>query len=303
MFCKLHRKAFSTLYSPGRVLKTPSIIRDLHKCAAVREKWQNPFSVCGRVLPQNYHHCRTSVHVVSVSLCRSHTFLLQNHNPIFTSHIHCGSVCGKVEYFLGHKVKQPKKDPILKYSEVILIDANNKNLGVMNSRTALGLAEGQGLKVIMVKSNQEKLDREKPFSEKSDRDKTMPIFKVVSSKTLYEQKKAQKREKNKKIPQNIIKEIRISTKIEDHDMETKMRYVRRVLEEGYSLRVIAELRMKGKWLPPDEFNEEKKKKEKLLDSMEERLTGMAVRIKGKSKQIDVVSAVFRPVSTTVTKDQ
>ena len=46
----------------------------------------------------------------------------------------------------------------------------------------------------------------------------------------------EKREKKKQKPRRL-KEIRLSTRIDDHDFETKLRHIRRFLEDDYKVRI------------------------------------------------------------------
>ena len=111
------------------------------------------------------------------------------------------------EYIRGHIRGPSKKNPILKFRRVVLIDERGTNLGEMDSDVALGVAEGRGFKVMPVKSGGEESSSLSP-----------PFFRIVSQQSVYEEKKAKKRAK-KMVPHDILKEVKIGTKITEHDLE------------------------------------------------------------------------------------
>lgn len=73
---------------------------------------------------------------------------------------------------------------------------------------------------------------------------TPPVCKIMDfGKFRYEQQKRDK-EAKKKQKQVVLKEVRLSLKIEKHDLETKMKNAQRFLEEGDKVKVA--LRLKGR---------------------------------------------------------
>lgn len=78
-----------------------------------------------------------------------------------------------------------------------------------------------------------------------------PVCKIMDyGKFRYEQQKRDK-EAKKKQKQVTVKEVRLSLKIEQHDMETKVNNARRFLEEGDKVK--AALRMRGRELSNTEM--------------------------------------------------
>ena len=111
--------------------------------------------------------------------------------------------------------------------ELRVIDANGEQAGIMLFEAALSLAERQGLDLVLISPNA-----------------NPPVAKVMDfGKYRFDQ---QKREKEAKKKQKIIevKEIRLSTFIEKHDLEIKGNMAKKFLNEGDKLKV--SLRFKGR---------------------------------------------------------
>jgi translation initiation factor IF-3 len=112
-------------------------------------------------------------------------------------------------------------------NELRVIDANGEQAGIMLLETALSLADRQGFDLVLISPNADP-----------------PVAKVMDyGKYRYDQ---QKREKEAKKKQKIIevKEIRLSTFIEQHDLEGKGMMAKKFLTEGDKLKV--SLRFKGR---------------------------------------------------------
>ena len=78
------------------------------------------------------------------------------------------------------KIQSTKLTPIKRHRRVVLIDENGKNLGEMESKIALGLAQGHGLTVTEVKD--------------SGLGGKLPVFKMISKRELEGQKSSGKAE-------------------------------------------------------------------------------------------------------------
>ena len=191
---------------------------------------------------------------------------------------------GKVEYVAGDSVRKPKLNPILKQDVVILIDEEGKNLGRMDSKMALGMAEGRGFKVEHV-GNQRK-----PVNNSID--ENVPVFKMAGI-TAHDESQSNKKNLRKSSSE-VVKEIHFGTKITDHDKLNKLRYVVDVLERGKSVRVFSEVRAKGKWMSSEVYEEELKMRETILDNVEEHLKGIGVREKELKAKGKMIFAHFKP---------
>lgn len=179
-----------------------------------------------------------------------------------TSNLHTSSASAEVNWRREHRLPKRKKHPMLKYQRVVLIDSNGVNLGEMDSMTALGMVEGQGLEAVQVKMDQRGTDTG-----------PCPIFKMLSRKEVFDNKKAQQKLR-KKNPHDVIKELKIRPQISDHDMAVKMKGMRMFLAKGNRVKV----RVGGKVrrLTPDLVKEEFRKREGVLDSVKKKLFGEAL---------------------------
>jgi len=135
----------------------------------------------------------------------------------------------EVFLILYNNAKPVKKDttPIndeIRVREVLLIGADGQQYGKMPTRQALGIAQDQGLDLVMVAPNG-----------------NPPVCKLMDySKFRYEQqRKAREARKNQKIVE--LKEIRLTAVIDTHDFETKLRNGVKFLEKGDKLKVSVRL--------------------------------------------------------------
>ena len=101
----------------------------------------------------------------------------------------------------------------IRASQVRLIDAEGKQIGVVTLSEALGAARAAQLDLVEVASTV------KP-----------PVCKIMDyARYKYEQEKKE-REAKKKSHIVHLKEIKMSSKIEEHDYQTKLNHLRRFLE-------------------------------------------------------------------------
>lgn len=104
----------------------------------------------------------------------------------------------------------------IRVPEVRVIDDQGEQLGVMSSQDALNLAKSKGLDLVEV------APAAKP-----------PVCKVLDfNKYKYQQKKREKKQRRSE-----LKELRFTTQIQDHDLNTKVRRMRKFLEQGDKVRV------------------------------------------------------------------
>jgi translation initiation factor IF-3 len=103
----------------------------------------------------------------------------------------------------------------IRVREVRLIGADGENVGTVPTRTALQMAHEKGLDLVEVAP-----------------DAHPPVCRIMDfGKFKYEQAKREK-EAKKKLHQVEVKEIRLRPKIEKHDLETKLKFVREFIDEG-----------------------------------------------------------------------
>lgn len=136
------------------------------------------------------------------------------------------------QYMEGRTISRDSKDnrPIneeIRAKEVRVIDANGEMRGIMSIRDALALAEESNLDLVAVSPNA-----------------NPPVCKILDyGKFRYElQKKDKQNKKNQKMTE--VKEIRLSTFIEDHDIQVKANTATKFLKDGDKVKV--SLRFRGR---------------------------------------------------------
>jgi translation initiation factor IF-3 len=106
-----------------------------------------------------------------------------------------------------------------------LIDADGKQLGVMDVQKARELADTSGLDLVEVSP-----------------DARPPVCKILDfGKYRFEQSKKIK-ESKKKQKVVLTKEIRLRPKIEEHDFNTKLRQTMGFLQKGYKVKLSVRFR-------------------------------------------------------------
>ncbi len=109
--------------------------------------------------------------------------------------------------------------------EIRVVDANGGQLGVMATRTALDMAMGQDLDLVMIAPQA-----------------SPPVCRIMDyGKYCFEQQKREKEQrKNQKTVE--VKEIQLSCKIEENDINTKANHARRFLADGNKIKVVVRFR-------------------------------------------------------------
>lgn len=108
----------------------------------------------------------------------------------------------------------------IRVPEVRLIDEDGGQVGVVPTKEALARAEEQGLDLVEVAPTA------KP-----------PVCRIMDfGKYLYEQRKRQK-EARKGQTGGLVKEIKISSKIEAHDIDFKISHIKKFLEQKNRVKV------------------------------------------------------------------
>ena len=115
----------------------------------------------------------------------------------------------------------------IRAKEMRVISADGEQLGIMSREEALGLAEEKNLDLVCIAPKAEP-----------------PVCKILDyGKFKYDQQKKEK-EAKKKQHTTQIKEIRLSTFIEDHDIMVKAKTGAKFLRDGNKLKV--SLRFRGR---------------------------------------------------------
>ncbi len=116
----------------------------------------------------------------------------------------------------------------IRIAEVRLIDEAGKQLGVMPTRQALIFAQERGLDLVEVAPGSRP-----PVCRLMDYGK----FRYEATRREREARKAQRSKTT-----NELREVRLEGRIGDHDLETKIRQVKRLLGEGSKVRVSVRFR-------------------------------------------------------------
>ncbi|MEO0096662.1 MAG: translation initiation factor IF-3 [candidate division WOR-3 bacterium] len=113
----------------------------------------------------------------------------------------------------------------IKALKVRVIDENRKNLGIMLTKEALKLAREKNLDLVEIVSNA-----------------SPPVCYIIDyGKFKYEQQQKEK-ELKKKQQSSVLKEVRLSPKINEHDYQTKLNQIKEFLEAKQRVRVTIMMR-------------------------------------------------------------
>jgi translation initiation factor IF-3 len=103
---------------------------------------------------------------------------------------------------------------------VRVVDQNGEQLGILETAVALKKAEEVGLDLVEVAATA------KP-----------PVCRIMDFGKYKYQKKKRQQEAKKKATVIHIKEIKIRPKTDEHDFQTKMKHLKRFIEEGDKVKV------------------------------------------------------------------
>lgn len=113
----------------------------------------------------------------------------------------------------------------IRVPEIRVIDENGEQLGVLRTREALAIAKQRSLDLVEVAPTAQP-----------------PVCRIMDyGKYRYEQtKKERDARKNQKVIE--VKEVRLTPKIDDHDLETKARQARGFVEDGHKVKLSVKFR-------------------------------------------------------------
>jgi translation initiation factor IF-3 len=114
----------------------------------------------------------------------------------------------------------------IKFSPVIVIDKDGKNLGPLPLQRARDIAMEDGLDLVEIAPNA------RP-----------PVCRVMDfGKFKFDQKVKEKKQKKKQQKQSQIKEIRLSPSIHEHDIDTKIKAAAKFLSSGQKVNIRLEFK-------------------------------------------------------------
>lgn len=149
------------------------------------------------------------------------------------------------------KENLPRKERVneqIRLPEVQLIDAEGNNHGTISSDRAREMAREVGMDLVEINPSSRP-----PICKIMDYGK----FKYQQSKKLHDSKKKQHQAK--------LKEIRLTPKTEEHDLQTKIRQIREFLEDGDKVQI--SIKFTGREIVHKELGEEQLKR--LVDSVQD----------------------------------
>lgn len=114
----------------------------------------------------------------------------------------------------------------IKFSPVIVIDKDGKNLGQLPLQRAKDIALEDGLDLVEIAPNS------RP-----------PVCRIMDfGKFKFEQKVKEKKQKKKQQKQSQTKEVRLSPSIQEHDIDTKFKSASKFLAAGQKVNVKLEFK-------------------------------------------------------------
>jgi len=121
--------------------------------------------------------------------------------------------------------------------EVRVIDADGKQVGILPLKEAMKIAEEKGLDLVEVAPNSQP-----------------PVCRVMNyGKYKYQQnKRIQEARKHQTLIH--VKEVKVRPRTEEHDFQTKLRHVKRFLDEGNKVKI--SILFRGREIAHPEFGKE-----------------------------------------------
>lgn len=132
-------------------------------------------------------------------------------------------------------------DPIMneniRAKQVRIVGPTGKQGGVIDTVTALRLADSEALDLVIVDSNS-----------------NPPVARLMDYKKVqYQLNKNKKKAEHKAAEAAKIKELRLGLNIEDHDMQTLLKHAERFLQSGNKVRITLNLRGRQQDRPESGF--------------------------------------------------
>ena len=116
--------------------------------------------------------------------------------------------------------KRIRTNEYIRVSEVRVIDDNGAQLGIMQTRDALRLASDKGLDLVEIVPNAQP-----------------PVCRIIDFSKLKYQEERKLKEQRKKSKFGQIKEIRLRPRINEHDLQFKIKHAREFLEEKFKVKI------------------------------------------------------------------
>ncbi len=171
--------------------------------------------------------------------------------------------------------KNRRKEPndivneAIHYAQVLVIDAEGNQLGVLNTDDALEMAYEQEMDLLCVAPNAEP-----------------PVCKIIDygRYRFEEQKKARDAKKNQQTSE--VKALRVSPVIDQHDFETKLNRAREWIENNQKVRI--DMRFRGRMITRQEVGKE------VIAKFTEQISDIADVNKEPAMEGNTMSVVYSP---------
>lgn len=155
------------------------------------------------------------------------------------------------------------------FSNVLVIDANGNQLGVKTKREALEIAYRQNLDLLCV------APKARPA-----------VCKVLDyGKYRFEQQKKEKEAKRKQHTVEL-KSLRLSPVVDTHDFETKLRQVRKWIEQGMKVKI--DMRFRGRMMTRQDVGRQ------IMNDFLDKVKDIAIVEKRPSLEGNTMSLVLAP---------
>ena len=158
--------------------------------------------------------------------------------------------------------KDEKNLPIneeIKYPEVRVLGPANEQVGVMKIADALAYAENQDVDLVLIAPNA-----------------TPPVCRAIDyGKFCFERDKREKEAKKKQVIVKV-KEVQLSCRIEQHDLDTRVNQAKKFLGEGNKVKAV--VRFRGREMSHMELGRE------VISRFEEALKGVGTAEKKRSEE-------------------
>lgn len=161
--------------------------------------------------------------------------------------------------------------------EVLVIDENGEQMGVLPIAKALQAAQDRDLDLVMVAPNA-----------------SPPVCRLVDyGKYRYEQLKKEK--EGRKGQKGLLREVRLRPKIEEHDLQDKIRKTRELLEDGNKVKIT--VRFRGREIVYPELGWQ------VLKKVAEALKDCAVATSQPSKDARNIALTLAPLAPKKTSEE
>ncbi|MDX1917930.1 MAG: translation initiation factor IF-3 [Candidatus Caenarcaniphilales bacterium] len=125
----------------------------------------------------------------------------------------------------ANRRERPNINEAIRTPNVRLISSSGEQLGILPTHQALQKAREEGLDLVVIGTQ------------------TPPVAKIMNyGKYKFEQEKQEKENKKRSKLQSVMKEVKLSPRIDEHDLMVKEKKVWEWLAEGHKVRIVAMLR-------------------------------------------------------------